>query len=653
MVSTSSPNQVRQINLLQVQNASKSFGARSLFSGLKLSVNEGEHIGVIGPNGAGKTTLFRVLAGLDDFDSGQIVRSQKLRLGYLAQEEIGEDLSRRAEDVLREVSQRPLWEMLELGQGLGLRETHFASALRELSGGYRMRMKLLCLLAQEPNLLLLDEPTNFLDLESVLTLERFLVDYDGAFLLISHDREFLRRVTDHTLEIELGEATKFPGNLDDYFEQKDQLRRILEAQAAQQADQRARIEDFVARFGAKATKARQAQSRLKRLEKMEKIEIKKLPTRARIRLPVPQRTGREILRLEAGELGYPERTILRGLDLRLERGQHIGVVGLNGAGKSTLLKTLAGRLPLRSGQLAMGADVRVAYYAQHVADDLRLDQSVWQSLSESAPRDLPQQDVQDLAGALLFSGDAVQKPIRVLSGGEKSRVALGRLLLQRCPLLLLDEPTNHLDFDTVEALTEALQAYEGSVVVVSHDRSFISRVATQILEIDEGRARVYPGTYDEYVWSLERGAFRREQESAKLHTEGQNRRAEGEHRQNMNSGARGTDSMSSSSPSDAQDHDSSTQPMATDISDAKLKALKREAERQQLKLELKLQQSESKVRVLENQLHQAAPSEMAARAEELRQATEDVADLEEQLLEVMSQLEKFEGLERDRHTGEA
>ncbi|HRK06797.1 MAG TPA: ATP-binding cassette domain-containing protein [Pseudobdellovibrionaceae bacterium] len=643
-MSGSNPNPLRQINLLQVQSASKSFGARSLFQGLKLSVNEGEHIGVIGPNGAGKTTLFKVLAGLDEFDSGQIVRSHKLRLGYLAQEEIGEDLSRRAEDVLREVSQRPLWEMLELGQGLGLKPEHFASPLRELSGGYRMRVKLLCLLAQEPNLLLLDEPTNFLDLESVLTLERFLVDYEGAFLLISHDREFLRRVTDHTLEIEQGEATKFPGNLDDYFEQKEQLRKILEAQAAQQADQRARIEDFVARFGAKATKARQAQSRLKRLEKMEKIEIKKLPTRARIRLPLPQRTGREILRLEQGELGYPDRTILREVDLRLERGQHIGVVGFNGAGKSTLLKTLAGRLPLRSGQLAWGADVRVAYYAQHVADELRLDQSVWQSLSESAPRDLPQQDVLDLAGALLFSGDAIQKPIRVLSGGEKSRVALGRLLLQRCPLLLLDEPTNHLDFDTVEALTEALRAYEGSVVVVSHDRSFISRVATQILEIDDGRARVYPGTYDEYVWSLERGAFRREQEKAQAQTRS-------EQSESVRSQAASGVESSANSSSTASTSSKMSLLGGADLSDAKLKALKREAERQQLKLEVKLQQAEIKARDVESQLGQANPHELTVLAEALRQATEDVAGLEEELLQVMTQLEHFENLERERASG--
>jgi ATP-binding cassette subfamily F protein 3 len=647
-LSGTNPNPLRQINLLQVQSASKSFGARSLFQGLKLSVNEGEHIGVIGPNGAGKTTLFKVLAGLDEFDSGQIVRSHKLRLGYLAQEEIGEDLSRRAEDVLREVSQRPVWEMLELGQGLGLKPVHFASPLLELSGGYRMRVKLLCLLAQEPNLLLLDEPTNFLDLESVLTLERFLVDYEGAFLLISHDREFLRRVTDHTLEIEQGEATKFPGNLDDYFEQKEQLRRILEAQAAQQADQRARIEDFVARFGAKATKARQAQSRLKRLEKMEKIEIKKLPTRARIRLPLPQRTGREVLRLENGELGYVDRTILREMDLRLERGQHIGVVGFNGAGKSTLLKTLAGRLPLKSGQLAWGADVRVAYYAQHVADELRLDQSVWQSLSESAPHDLPQQDVLDLAGALLFSGDAIQKPIRVLSGGEKSRVALGRLLLQRCPLLLLDEPTNHLDFDTVEALTEALRGYEGTVVVVSHDRSFISRVATQILEIDEGRARVYPGTYDEYVWSLERGAFRREQEKAQSRAQAQAQSRP----QDPAAGEDGaTSAKSAKSATSSGGRSSGLAVASTDISEAKLKALKREAERQQLKLELKLQQAEVKARDVEAQLSQASPHELTGLAEALRQATEEVGGLEDELLQVMTQLEHFERLESERSSG--
>jgi ATP-binding cassette, subfamily F, member 3 len=351
-------------------------------------------------------------------------------------------------------------------------------------------------------------PTNFLDLESILALEKFLQSYEGAFMLISHDREFLRRVTDHTLEVEGGEITKFPGHIDDYFEQKAQLRTILEAQAANQEAKRKHLQDFVDRFGAKATKARQAQSRVKQLDKMQKIEIKDLQVRARINIPPPLSTGKEILNLRGAALGYPEKTIIASCELRLERGVHLGVVGFNGAGKSTFLKSLAGRLPLLKGELQLGHNVSLSYYAQHVSEELDPKETVLQSLQRVASHDIPTQEILNIAGSLLFSGEAVQKKVAVLSGGEKSRVALGQILLQRSPLILLDEPTNHLDFDTVEALTEALKTYPGTVVVVSHDRSFIGRVATKILEIRDGHAEIYPGTYDDYLWSLEKGSLK-------------------------------------------------------------------------------------------------------------------------------------------------
>jgi ATP-binding cassette subfamily F protein 3 len=494
-------------NLLQLQRGTKRFGIRALFESAQFSINEGEHIGVIGPNGAGKTTLFKILVGQEFLDEGEVIKSNRLRIGYLEQE-AHEPVDKSAEEFLAESCSKPLWEIKALGKDLGLTDSHFAQPFHELSGGYRMRMKLLSLVGKEPNLMLLDEPTNFLDLESVLALEKFLQNYEGAFLLISHDREFLRRTTDHTLEVELGEITKFPGHIDDYFEQKAQLREILEAQAAHQDAKRKKVEDFVARFGAKATKAKQAQSRLKQLDKMEKVEIKDLPIRARIRIPPPHHTGKESLRLENAVLGYEGVPILKDVTIRLERGAHLGVVGYNGAGKSTLLKTLGGRLPLISGKRELGYQVSLSYFAQHVAEDLDPSDTVRRALESKAHPDVTSQEILSLAGSLLFSGDAVDKPIRVLSGGEKSRVALGQILLKRSPLLLLDEPTNHLDFDTVEAMTEALRDYPGTVVVVSHDRSFIGRIATKILEIRDGRADIYPGTYDDYLWSLEKGALR-------------------------------------------------------------------------------------------------------------------------------------------------
>jgi ATP-binding cassette subfamily F protein 3 len=368
-----------------------------------------------------------------------------------------------------------------------------------------MRVKLLYLIGQEPNLLLLDEPTNFLDLETLLVLESFLQEYKGAFLLISHDREFLRRVTDHILEVEAGDIVKFAGNLDDYFEQKAMLAEVLQKQALSQAAKRKSIMDFVTRFGAKATKARQAQSRLKALEKMEVIEIKAAPTHSHIHIPPPSPTGKMILEVENADCGYGEHVILKDVTLRLERGNHLGIVGLNGAGKSTLLKSLGEQIPFLKGSIKWGHQVSLSYFAQHTPEALNPEHTVIEALASLAHKEVVQQDVLNIAGSLLFSGDAVHKKIKVLSGGEKSRVALGQILLQKSPLLLLDEPTNHLDFDTVEALTTALEKYEGTIITVSHDRGFIGRVANKILEVNHGKLTLYPGTYDEYVWSLQKG----------------------------------------------------------------------------------------------------------------------------------------------------
>lgn len=495
------------MNLLQLQRGSKQFGAKVLFDTASFSINEGEHVGVIGPNGAGKTTLFKILTGQETLDSGELTKSQQLRVGYLEQESEW-TLDQSSEEYLTENCRKPIWELKQLGTELGLTEHHFASPLRVLSGGYRMRMKLLYLIGQEPNLMLLDEPTNFLDLESVLALEIFLQNYSGAFLLISHDREFLRRTTEATLEVEGGDITKFPGHIDDYFEQKSQLRAVAEAQSANLDAKREHIQDFIDRFRAKATKAKQAQSRMKQLEKMEQIEIKDLPIKARINIPAPIHTGKETLALNNASLGYGEKIVLSQVNLRLERGAHLGIVGHNGAGKSTLLKALAGSLPLLSGERTLGYQVTLSHFSQHSSEQLDMNDTVLSSLQKSAHKDLMAQDILNMAGSLLFQGDDVHKKVRMLSGGEKSRVALGQILLKKSPLLLMDEPTNHLDFETVETLTEALRDYEGTVIVVSHDRSFIGRIATKILEIRKGHVEVYPGTYDDYVWSLQNGSLK-------------------------------------------------------------------------------------------------------------------------------------------------
>lgn len=493
-------------NLLQFQNGAKAYGAKHLFEDASFSVNEGEHVGVIGPNGAGKTTLFKILCNEEALDGGRIVRARGLKLGYLAQHDTWNE-GETVEQFVERGSSLPIWELKSLGRGLGLEEKHYEAPIASLSGGYRMRAKLLRLIGTEPNLMLLDEPTNYLDLETLLVLEKFLQGYAGAFLLISHDREFLRRTTDHILEVEAGDMVKYNGNIDDYFEQKEMLRSQLEARALSIAEKRKQVLDFVARFGAKATKASQAQSRLKSLDRMETIEVKPVPVTARIRIPPPARAGKTVLAMDGVTLGYETKTVLEGVNLRLGAGDHLAVVGLNGAGKSTLLKAIAGRLAPKAGKVEVGFESTLAFFNQFVAEELRPDDTVFQAMERKAHSDVRPQDILDLAGSLLFSGDDVKKPVRVLSGGERSRVALGQVLLQKASCLVLDEPTNHLDFQTVEALTQSLTSFAGALVIVSHDRSFVRRIGTKILEISGGKANLYPGSYDEYVWSIERGAF--------------------------------------------------------------------------------------------------------------------------------------------------
>lgn len=491
------------MNLIQLINGTKQIGSKTLFNQAYLSINDDEHVGLIGANGAGKTTLFKILAGIDELDSGQLIKSTQLKVGYL-QQESDWDVDLTVEQFLIADSLVPIWEIKKWGPQLGLEESLYAKSMKTLSGGYRMRIQLQKLMAQLPNLLLLDEPTNFLDLETTLILENFLQKYKGAFLLISHDREFLKRTTDYTAEIELGEMTKFPGHIDDYFEQKNELQGLLAAQARNQDQKRKQIQEFVDRFRAKASKARQAQSRMKMLDKMEIIETKELPVRAQIQIPKPVNTGRETLILDRLAVGFENKRVLSNIQFRLNRGDHLAVVGVNGAGKSTLLKTLAGRLPPLEGEMKWGYQVQVSYFAQHSTDELLTEETVIQALQRKSHKEVTLQEIKNMAGSLLFNGDDIHKKIRVLSGGEKSRVALGQVLLQKNPVLLLDEPTNHLDFETVEALTQALHAYEGSVLFVSHDRGFVRRLSSKILEIKNGKAEFYPGSYDDYVWRQEK-----------------------------------------------------------------------------------------------------------------------------------------------------
>tara|TARA_B100000749_G_scaffold280899_1_gene281039 strand:- start:123514 stop:125340 length:1827 start_codon:yes stop_codon:yes gene_type:complete len=491
-------------NLIQLSKGSKSYGTKLLLDGATFSINEGEHVGVIGPNGAGKSTMFKLLVGEEELDSGQVVKSSELRLAYLKQ-----DSQWATDDTLQslvEDASLPYWQIEKLALGMGISLENMVRPLDELSGGFRMRCQLVYLLAQEPNLLLLDEPTNYLDLETLIVLENTLQGFEGAFLLISHDREFLKRTTHYTLEIEQADVTKYNGHIEDYFEQKAMLREQMLATQSQQLKKKAHLESFINRFRAKASKAKQAQSKLKQLNKMEVVSVKSLPVQAKINIPEPEHSPKKLFELSDIHLGYESGIdILSNVDLIIEKGQHLAVVGYNGAGKSTLLKALAGQLKPSSGSLIKTEGIEFSYFSQHVHEQLDDEMTVFEELQGAAHPDVTRQQVLDTAGSLLFAGDDVQKKIKWLSGGERMRVALGQILLSKTAIMLLDEPTNHLDFHTVEALTHALKAYNGALLVVSHDRSFIAQIATKIIEVRDGSVLFYPGSYDEYVWSLQKG----------------------------------------------------------------------------------------------------------------------------------------------------
>jgi ATP-binding cassette subfamily F protein 3 len=391
-------------------------------------------------------------------------------------------------------------EAFRILAGLGFRTEDGDRDLGELSGGWKMRAVLASLLFQQPDLLLLDEPTNHLDLPSVAWLSEFLRGYRRAFLLISHDREFLNEQIARIVSFEVEGVRQYAGDYDQYERQRAEEEEILENKAKNLERERERMQTFIDRFRAKATKARAVQSRVRQLEKMEQVETYARRRVLRIRFPPTPRTVSEVVRLDGVGKSYGELEVLRAVDLVVQRGEKIGIIGANGAGKTTLLKMIAGELPPSAGSIRIGSDVRVGYYAQHHADSLHADSTVYDEVSRASP-DAPPARVRSVLGAFLFSDDDVDKKIRVLSGGERARVALARLLIEPGSLLLMDEPSNHLDLQSSEALAESLAGYDGTLAFVSHNRSFIRRLATRIWNVEAGGVETYPGTLDEYMYS--------------------------------------------------------------------------------------------------------------------------------------------------------
>jgi ATP-binding cassette subfamily F protein 3 len=490
--------------MLSVNDISKSHAGRTLFANATFHLQRGEKTGLIGPNGAGKSTLFSLLLGEATPDSGEVRIERGATVGFLPQESApagGETVLSLATSHLEDDAGR--WEVepkaKRILSGLAFRESDFERAASTLSGGWVMRAHLARLLVQEPDLLLLDEPTNHLDLESLIWFQNYLSGYPGAILLISHDRAFLNALCDSILEISRARVNRYRGNYDDYLRERDEREAQHAAAYENQRREIAKLEDWANRFKAKANFASRAQDKLKMVGRMELVEAPQAAQKkVKFRFPQPERSGQRVATLENIHFAYGDAPVYEGLDLAVERGERIVLVGPNGAGKSTLLKLLGGVLAPQSGSLQTGHKVRTGYFSQYRGDTLNDRHTVLQSAMDLPSRP-GEQLARTLLGSFLFQGDDVFKPVAVLSGGEKSRLALVRLLLEPPNFLLMDEPTTHLDMDSIDALARALSDYEGTLVFISHDVHFIRSMAREVIHVSAGRLTRYAGDYQYYL----------------------------------------------------------------------------------------------------------------------------------------------------------
>jgi ATP-binding cassette subfamily F protein 3 len=524
--------------MLTLSGISKAYGGRVLFADATLQVNRGDRIGLVGPNGAGKTTLFSILLGEESADAGESSCERGVRVGYLPQESapVGDETvielatavtpeytklrriikaweadhpveATHSEDIHDNVHDR----FNELGgyrmeakakqilAGLSFRETDFDRPAHELSGGWVMRAHLARLLTEEPDLLLLDEPTNHLDLEALLWFQQYLKTYPGSILVISHDREFLNQLVGSIVEIRQSRLIRYKGGYDDYLEQREAYEQQQMAAYKQQERDIARLMEFVSRFRAKNTKAAQAQSKLKQIERMERIEAPENDdSKIDFQFPQPSRGGQRSITLKNIHQAYGNHVVYQGIEFQAERGQRMVLVGPNGAGKSTLLKILAGVLTPQQGERILGHNVKSGYYSQYRVDMLKPERTVLDEALDT-PQRVTEQSVRTLLGCFLFRGDDVFKPVSVLSGGEKSRLALVKLLLDPPNLLLMDEPTTHLDMASIDALAYALDQFQGTLIFISHDVYFIRALAQHVVHVHSGRLTHYTGGYQYYL----------------------------------------------------------------------------------------------------------------------------------------------------------
>ena len=533
--------------MIQLQQLHKQFGDRVLLDHVTWQVGDHDRVGLCGPNGAGKTTLLRMLAGLDEPDDGEVLRPNSLTIGYLPQDGLAHggttvfaeatlalkplldmkaemhDLEHRLGDErvpaadheallhrYSEVQERfRIADGYQLEQkvatvlrGLGFEITDFDKSTDQLSGGWQMRLALAKLLLGQPDLLLLDEPTNHLDLDARNWLEGYLATYPHSVILVSHDRYFLDAVVTRISDLALRTITDYHCNYSQYLVQREEKMSRLREAKKRQDEEIARVQEFIDRFRYKATKAAQVQSRIKMLEKIERIDVPPERKRIHFQFPSAPKSGRIVFELKNVRKAYGPKVVLDRINLHIERGDRIALVGHNGAGKSTLMRMLSAEEPPDRGERIEGHQVVMQYFAQDEATRLDPTLTVYETLASGSP-DAMIPAIRNILGGFLFSGDDVYKKVGVLSGGERTRLAVARMLLRPSNTLLLDEPTNHLDLDSKEVLLDALADYGGTLVFVSHDRYFVERLATRIVEVGDGKAQLYPGTYTEYLWSKE------------------------------------------------------------------------------------------------------------------------------------------------------
>jgi len=642
--------------LLSLENISLSLGDRHLLDDISILINKGERIGLVGPNGAGKSTLLKIIAGEMEPNGGTIQLSKAETVGYLPQDGVDPDPDLtvmeevesafqgvlQLEQDVKEIQQKladlepgsdayseamkrygKLQDRLEQSgayslhadiekilMGLGFDTDDFFRSTKEFSGGWLMRIALAKLLLQRPTYLLLDEPTNHLDIESLQWIENFLTEYEGAVIIVSHDKAFLNKITNRTLALERGDITDYAGNYA-YYEEKheERMEHLRQAYKNQQREIK-QTQEFIDRFRYKASKAKQVQSRIKQLEKMDEIELDEHEEEISFRFPPPERSGAQVMKLEQVSKSYDDVEVFDNLSYTVDRGDKIAIVGPNGAGKSTLVRMLAGHEPVDSGNREPGYNVTTSYFAQHQADELDLNEDVLGIMREAAPKEAETR-LRTILGCFLFQGDDVFKKVSVLSGGEKSRLALARMLLKSANFMIFDEPTNHLDMQSKNILQQALDQYEGTFMIVSHDRDFLDPIVNKVLEVQPGYIRTYLGNVSYYLQKK-----KEEEEALKVEPSNKNGTPEKENR---------------------------------DLSrkeERRIEAEKRQARYRKVKpLQKKLEKAESRIEKLEKrkkEIEEAmADSEFYDDSEQVKKTTMEYDKLKAELVEVYSEWEEL------------